>query len=43
MGQMLAGKVIRQLAGMEEIPAPPYLGSQMGEKDAAAQHLPQPR
>ncbi|WHS51347.1 tRNA threonylcarbamoyladenosine dehydratase [Rothia sp. SD9660Na] len=43
MGQMLAGKVIRQLAGMEEIPAPPYLGSQAGEEDAAGQHLPQPR
>lgn len=31
MGQMLAGRVIRQLAGMEEIQAPPYLAPQPGE------------
>lgn len=31
MGQMLAGKVIRQLAGMEEIPTPPYLKPHPGE------------
>lgn len=32
MGQMLAGKVIRQLAGMEPIPAPPSLGSADAEQ-----------
>lgn len=33
MGQMLAGKVIRQLAGMEELPVPPSLGAPRTTED----------
>ncbi len=43
MGQMLAGKVIRQLAGMEKIPTPPYLGLLPGEQNTSGKNATRPR